>query len=79
MLFDAYHAVAMGLSLKSEISSFGDLIGHAQYASAPGRLGPARGRTDPWEYAALLADFGYAGPIGLEFTVENTTKPRSTS
>ena len=45
MLFDAYHAVAMGLSLKSEIARFGDLSGTPNMQALLGDWDPEGGES----------------------------------
>lgn len=67
VLYDAFHAATMDIDAVADVAACGGLIGHAQYAEAPGRRPPGSGRGDPWGFAEALANIGYDGPIGLEF------------
>ena len=67
MLYDAFHAANMAIDAVADVAAYGGLIGHAQYADAPGRRPPGSGRGDPWGFAEALANIGYDAPIGLEF------------
>jgi hydroxypyruvate isomerase len=57
----------MGIDAVADVALYGELIGHAQYAEAPGRRAPGTGRGNAWAFAEALAGAGYDGPIGLEF------------
>jgi hydroxypyruvate isomerase len=73
LLYDAYHAAQAGLDPVTDVRHYGELIGHAQYADAPGRGEPGTGTVDLFAFAAALGEAGYAGPVGLEFVPRDTT------
>jgi hydroxypyruvate isomerase len=62
-----------GLDPLQEAAAVAPLIGHVQYADAPGRGAPGTGRVDLRAFVERLADLGYAGHIGLEFTPAGPT------
>lgn len=68
LLYDAYHAAMAGLDPIGDVVRYGTLIGHAQYADAPGRGAPGTGTIDVGAFAGALEEAGYRGPVGLEFT-----------
>ena len=73
LLFDAYHAAAMGLDPAAEARRVGPLVGHVQYADHPGRGAPGTGTVDLALFAASLAGWGYRGAVGLEFVPSGPT------
>jgi hydroxypyruvate isomerase len=66
-LYDLYHALSMGEDPSSDLPEVGDLIGHVQVASVPGRHEPGSDRTDWAELLGALDNVGYSGRIGLEY------------
>ncbi len=74
LLFDAYHAARAGLDPLAELESVAWLIGHVQYADAPGRGAPGTGTIDLWALLDRLDALGYRGRVGLEFVPEGSTR-----
>jgi hydroxypyruvate isomerase len=66
LLYDAYHAAMAGIDPVADAGTHAGLIGHAQYADAPGRGAPGTGTVDVLAFARALRRAGYGGPIGLE-------------
>lgn len=73
LLYDAFHASRLGLDPAADAAEVVSLIGHAQYAEAPGRTAPGTGPGDPWRFVEALRDGGYAGAVGLEFEPRGRT------
>lgn len=73
LLYDAYHAAMAGLDPVRDVHRYGHLIGHAQYADAPGRGAPGTGEVDLEAFVAALGDAGYGGPVGSEFSPRGRT------
>lgn len=73
LLYDAYHAAMAGLDPSRDVRHYRGLIGHAQYADAPGRGAPGTGHVDVQAFVDALGDVGYRGPVGLEFVPEGRT------
>jgi hydroxypyruvate isomerase len=64
LLYDAYHAAMAGVDPAADVRRYAGLIGHVQYAEAPGRAPPG---PRFWEFLDVLGDLGYAGAVGLEY------------
>lgn len=75
VLFDAYHAARAGLRPVEELERVRGLLGHVQYADAPGRGAPGTGEVDLAEIVEALVAMGYAGCVGLEFAPQGPTPP----
>jgi hydroxypyruvate isomerase len=73
LLYDGYHAMRAGLDPAQDVGQYGDLIGHAQWADAPGRHEPGTGEGDLHAFVAAVEAAGYAGPVGLEWIPTGTT------
>lgn len=73
LLFDAYHAARAGLDPLAEVGPVAPLIGHVQYADAPGRGAPGTGTIDLWALLERLDAVGYRGRVGLEFVPAGPT------
>ncbi len=73
LLFDAYHAARAGLDPLAEVGPVAPLIGHVQYADAPGRGAPGTGTIDLWALLERLDAVGYRGRVGLEFVPQGPT------
>jgi hydroxypyruvate isomerase len=74
MLFDAYHCARGGGDPVVEVTRFMDVIGHVQYADAPGRGAPGTGSVPVRPFVDALADAGYTGAVGLEFAPGGSTE-----
>jgi hydroxypyruvate isomerase len=73
LLFDVYHVARAGFDPISELAAYRDLIGHIQYADAPGRGPPGTGRVDIRRLVDELDAIGYDGLVGLEFNPGTST------
>lgn len=73
VLFDAYHAARAGLQPVEELARVEGLLGHVQYADAPGRGAPGTGTVDLEALVVALDAMGYTGCIGLEFAPQGPT------
>ncbi|MDE2410254.1 MAG: TIM barrel protein [Sphingomonadales bacterium] len=66
LLYDMYHSIVEGEDPEVVVPAVAHLIEHVQIADAPGRGEPGSG-TIAWPaMLRLLAENGYAGPIGIE-------------
>ncbi len=71
--FDVYHAARMGLDPARAFEALRTLIGHVQFADAPGRHEPGTGALDfPAIFRAIEAS-GYAGWVGAEYRPAHDT------
>lgn len=67
LLFDLYHATAMGEDWPALLHGRMELVAHVHVADAPGRHEPGTGTID-WPAAMQqLGDLGYRGHVGLEY------------
>jgi hydroxypyruvate isomerase len=66
VLYDLYHSIAEGEDSGAVLSQISGAIGHVQVADFPGRGAPGSGQIDWNEKLAQLRSCGYAGPIGVE-------------
>jgi hydroxypyruvate isomerase len=66
--FDTYHLHRLEGELESTLRLNIGWIGHIQFADAPGRHEPGTGSIDFAGLTAAIADVGYRGYIGLEYT-----------
>ena len=57
------------------MGSFRELIGHVQYADAPGRGAPGTGAVPIRQFVDALAQAGYDGAVGLEYAPGGPTTP----
>lgn len=67
MLYDAYNVAMGGEDPIAAFSSYATIVGHVQYADAPGRGAPGTGRIDLVQLLRRLSACGYSGAVGLEF------------
>lgn len=74
LLLDTYHLTVMGTDPALAVRRFGSLIGHVQFADAPGRGKPGTGTINFDEVLGALHDTGFSGYIGLEY---DPTYPQS--
>jgi len=65
--FDLYHAARCELDLAAEISRCRAMIGHVQFADAPGRHEPGTGEIPFGDVIPALLDSGYEGWLGAEY------------
>lgn len=64
ILYDVYHMQIMQGDHVTTLEALGDLVGHLQIASVPGRTEPDSGEVDiRW----LLGRIGYSGFVGAEY------------
>lgn len=74
LLLDTYHLTVMGTDPALAVRRFGPLIGHVQFADAPGRGRPGTGTIDFDAVLGALRDTDFSGYIGLEY---DPTYPQS--
>ena len=67
LLYDAYHAAMAGMDPVRDVGAYAGMIGHVQYADAPGRGAPGTGTVDLRAFLAALDAIHYPGKVGLEF------------
>jgi len=75
MLFDAYHCARAGGDPARDVGGFIEMIGHVQYADAPGRGAPGTGDVPIRPFVDALERAGYVGAVGLEYTPGGPTLP----
>lgn len=73
MLYDVYHAAMAGEDPIATVSSYMGMLGHVQYADAPGRGAPGTGRIDLVRLLERLDAHGYSGAVGLEYEPRGPT------
>lgn len=74
MLVDVYHLTANGDDYREALRRWPDLVGHVQYADAPGRHEPGTGELDLGELLGLLDDIGYRGWVAAEYQPSGSTE-----
>jgi hydroxypyruvate isomerase len=72
---DVYHLALAGEDPVGSIARAGTLIGHVQFADAPGRHEPGTGRLPFPAILEALASAAYADPIGLEYVPSDPENP----
>ncbi len=65
--FDFYHMARLGHNLEEAINQVGPLIGHVQFADAPGRHQPGSGDIDFAAAIHALKQVGYDGAVSAEY------------
>lgn len=75
MLFDVYHCARAGDDPIAQIARHAPLIGHVQYADAPGRGAPGTGDVPLADVTDALERAGYRGAIGMEYAPGGPTEP----
>jgi hydroxypyruvate isomerase len=73
LLYDVYHAAMAGEDPIACVSSYVGMLGHVQYADAPGRGPPGTGRIDLVRLVERLGAHGYSGAVGLEYEPRGST------
>lgn len=68
LLLDIFHTAYCGLDVPAAIRQYGPLIGHVHLADFPGRHEPGSGSIDFEAVYQALADIGYDGFLGCEYT-----------
>lgn len=66
VLYDIYHSVVEGEDPAMVLPRVAPFLAHVQIADAPGRGEPGSGAIDWPAMLRLVAQSGYAGPIGIE-------------
>jgi len=72
---DVYHLAIAGEDPLAAIARAGSLIGHVQFADAPGRHEPGTGNLPFPAILQALASVGYTDPIGLEYVPSDPDNP----
>ena len=67
LLADFYHLAVNGDNVAAVIENHAKDFGHIQIADNPGRGAPGTGGLPLGEWISRSREFGYAGPIGLEY------------
>lgn len=70
--FDVYHAARMGLDAVAWWRDHHGLVGHVQWADAPGRHEPGTGALDFAALADAMVQTGWDGWIGAEYLPTDT-------
>lgn len=74
LLADLYHLTVNGDDVESVLTTQASRIGHVQVADAPGRHEPGTGTIPIQHYLDVLAEAGFAGWVGLEYTPSTNTQ-----
>ena len=67
LMFDCYHVQLMEGDLTNKLTNLLPLIGHIQFAAAPGRGAPGQGEIAFDHIFAHIAALGYDRPLGAEY------------
>ena len=67
LMFDCYHVQLMEGDLTHRLRALLPAIGHIQFASVPDRGAPDRGEVNFAHVFGVIADMGYAAPLGAEY------------
>lgn len=67
LLVDTFHLATMGADPSQAIVAHGPLVGHVQFADAPGRGRPGTGEVDFDAVMDALRHVGYSGYVGFEY------------
>lgn len=67
MLFDTFHLASNGVDLAETARRWAPVIGHVQFADAPGRGAPGTGEIDFPVVLDTLWDAGYRGLVAAEY------------
>ena len=73
VLYDAYHMQIMEGNIIETIREGWPLFGHFHIADVPGRCQPGTGEMNYKNILRALAETGYDGPVGFEFSPANGT------
>lgn len=74
LMFDCYHVQLMEGDLSNRIRRLLPHIGHIQFASVPDRGPPDHGEVSYPHIFDLLANLGYAAPLGAEYKPVGDTR-----
>ncbi|KNG93404.1 hydroxypyruvate isomerase family protein [Pseudaestuariivita atlantica] len=67
LMFDAYHVARTERDVVATLNAVAPLVGHIQFADAPGRGRPGSGTLDFEGFFAAVAALGWSRPIGAEY------------
>ncbi|NNE89935.1 MAG: TIM barrel protein [Silicimonas sp.] len=67
LMFDCYHVQLMEGDLTNRLTKLLPMIGHIQFAAAPGRGAPGQGEIAFDHIFAHIASLGYERPLGAEY------------
>ncbi len=73
LMFDCYHVQLMEGDLTHRIEALLPSIGHIQFASVPDRGAPDHGEVNYPHIFRVIADLGYAAPLGAEYRPDGNT------
>jgi hydroxypyruvate isomerase len=74
LLYDVYHMQIMEGNVTETLRRNLPLVGHVHVADVPGRHEPGTGELDFANILCSLADAGYAGTVGFEFSPQGDTQ-----
>lgn len=74
MQFDCYHMARMGEEISTALKSNLPLIGHVQFADAPGRHEPGSGTLDFMKIFSVIEASTYTGFCGAEYRPSQRTE-----
>lgn len=77
LMFDCYHAAAMGEDVEALFHRCLPRIGHVQMAGFPGRNEPGTGSLNLASIAAAIRKAGWQEPIGAEYRPSSPEYPES--
>lgn len=73
LMFDCYHVQLMEGDLTNKLTRLLPVIGHIQFAAAPGRGAPGQGEIAFDHIFAHIASLGYDRPLGAEYKPSGPT------
>jgi hydroxypyruvate isomerase len=73
LMFDLYHMTQMGLDIAQEFQSHQDIIGHVQFAQAPGRHEPSARKNNCLQSLLEIHALGYNGWTAAEYRPSGDT------
>lgn len=74
LMFDCYHVQLMEGDLTHRLAELLPIIGHIQFASVPDRGAPDHGEINYDHVFAVIAELGYAAPLGAEYKPGDDTE-----
>lgn len=74
LLYDVYHMQIMEGNVTQTLRQHLDLVGHVHMADVPGRHEPGTGELNFANILRSLAEGGYAGAVGFEFSPQGDTQ-----
>ncbi|HSB68665.1 MAG TPA: TIM barrel protein [Candidatus Methylomirabilis sp.] len=75
LLYDVYHMQIMEGNVTATLRGHLPLVGHIHVADVPGRHEPGTGELNFANILRALADEGYPGTVGFEFSPRGDTQP----